>query len=88
MLRVACSYAFDYGLNFMDTAEMYPVPPTKETQVNVNVDKDACCIVQPAAWRQLCWSLLRSLEQKAGIICSSGGVVATAAVMTASVVVQ
>lgn len=26
------SYAFDYGLNFMDTAEMYPVPPTKDTQ--------------------------------------------------------
>eukprot|EP00878_Enallax_costatus_P026194 GHUV01028079.1.p1 GENE.GHUV01028079.1~~GHUV01028079.1.p1 ORF type:complete len:235 (+),score=53.62 GHUV01028079.1:95-799(+) len=26
------SYAFDYGLNFMDTAEMYPVPPAKETQ--------------------------------------------------------
>ncbi|KAI8471365.1 MAG: oxidoreductase [Monoraphidium minutum] len=26
------SYAFDAGLNFMDTAEMYPVPPAKETQ--------------------------------------------------------
>ncbi|KIZ07435.1 Aldo/keto reductase family protein [Monoraphidium neglectum] len=26
------SYAFDAGLNFLDTAEMYPVPPVKETQ--------------------------------------------------------
>lgn len=26
------SYAFDLGVNFMDTAELYPVPPTKETQ--------------------------------------------------------
>ncbi|KIZ07436.1 Aldo/keto reductase family [Monoraphidium neglectum] len=26
------SYAFDAGLNFLDTAEMYPVPPAKETQ--------------------------------------------------------
>eukprot|EP00898_Chlorokybus_atmophyticus_P005308 jgi/Chlat1/5779/Chrsp387S09015 len=26
------SYAFDMGVNFMDTAEMYPVPPKQETQ--------------------------------------------------------
>lgn len=26
------SYAFDYGLNFLDTAEMYPVPPEPSTQ--------------------------------------------------------
>lgn len=26
------SYAFDLGINFMDTAEMYPIPPNKETQ--------------------------------------------------------
>lgn len=25
-------YAIDAGINFIDTAEMYPVPPTKETQ--------------------------------------------------------
>ena len=26
------SYAFDSGINFMDTAEMYPVPPAAETK--------------------------------------------------------
>jgi aryl-alcohol dehydrogenase-like predicted oxidoreductase len=27
-------YAIDeFGINFFDTAEMYPVPPAKETQV-------------------------------------------------------
>lgn len=26
------SYAFDMGVNFMDTAEMYPVPPAEDTQ--------------------------------------------------------
>lgn len=25
-------YAFDCGLNFIDTAEIYPIPPTRETQ--------------------------------------------------------
>lgn len=26
------SYAFDNGINFMDTAEMYPIPPAGETK--------------------------------------------------------
>ena len=26
------SYALDNGVNFIDTAEMYPVPPKRETQ--------------------------------------------------------
>ncbi|KAK9814171.1 hypothetical protein WJX72_001597 [[Myrmecia] bisecta] len=26
------SYAIDQGINFIDTAEMYPIPPSKETQ--------------------------------------------------------
>ena len=26
------SYAFDLGVNFLDTAEMYPVPPAEDTQ--------------------------------------------------------
>jgi predicted aldo/keto reductase-like oxidoreductase len=26
------SYALDHGINFLDTAEMYPVPPAKDTQ--------------------------------------------------------
>ena len=25
-------YAFDHGINFIDTAELYPVPATAETQ--------------------------------------------------------
>lgn len=27
------SYALDRGINFWDTAEIYPVPPTADTQV-------------------------------------------------------
>ena len=30
------SYAFDLGVNFLDTAEMYPVPPAEDTQGNTD----------------------------------------------------
>lgn len=30
------SYAFDLGINFLDTAEMYPVPPAEDTQGNTD----------------------------------------------------
>jgi aryl-alcohol dehydrogenase-like predicted oxidoreductase len=30
------SYAFDQGINWFDTAEIYPVPPSKETQGNTD----------------------------------------------------
>lgn len=31
------SYALDCGVNFMDTAEMYPIPTTAETQVEITI---------------------------------------------------
>ena len=31
-------YAVDRGINFIDTAEMYPVPPRGETQGKTEVD--------------------------------------------------
>ena len=32
-------YAFDKGINFFDTAELYPIPPEADTQVNGNHDR-------------------------------------------------
>ena len=31
---VLCSYAVDQGINFIDTAEAYPVPPKAEIQAS------------------------------------------------------
>ena len=32
--RFLCSYAVDQGINFIDTAEAYPVPPKAEMQAS------------------------------------------------------
>lgn len=41
-------YAIERGVNFIDTAEMYPVPPKQQTQLN----------------RSLYWQLARKVRQK------------------------